>query len=183
MGCDIHAYLEYYDSTHGSISNTTGRCDFDVQCYASDICFWRNYSLFNLLAGVRGIGGPVFNVRGIPSSPKLSFHVAFKYHEKNGAEKFEPNPNWHTPGYLFKNELIEIRRRYLIETMEYESTEYKGTKRKTALSTLKNSNEVELMKCVFPSIECVPLNATISSMIAIENSGNYQSRFVFWFDS
>lgn len=182
MGCDIHAHLEYYES---SVSNSRRgkRCDLDVRCYSSDICFFRNYRLFNLLAGVRGIGCPVFPVRGVPDSPKLSYEVSFKYHTKDDKDGFIPDPNWHTPGYLHKNELIEIRRRYLIETIEYESTSYKGVKRKDALATIKNSSEVELMRCVFPSIECVPLNVTIASMIAIENSGDYQSRFVFWFDS
>lgn len=182
MGCDIHAHLEYYDTSVG-VTQKGKRCDLDVKCYSCDINFSRNYSLFNLLAGVRGIGGPVFGVRGIPDLPKLSFHVAYKYHTKNKNDEFIPDPSWHTPGYLFKKEMIEIRRRYLLETIEYESSAYKGVKRKDVIDTIRNSSEVELMKCVFPSIECVPLNVTIASMIAIENSGDYQSRFVFWFDS
>jgi hypothetical protein len=144
----------------------------------------RNYVLFNLLAGVRGMGGPVVQVRGIPQSPKLSFTASYNYYNfKNEAGQYIADPNWHTPSYLYTKELIEVRRRYLIETIEYDSTSYKGKRRKEALDILKNSSEVELMKCVFPSIECVPLNVTITSMITIEKSGDYQSRLVFWFDS
>lgn len=175
MGCDIHAHLEYYE-THGDETRTL--------CYASDICLGRNYVLFNLLAGVRGIGGPVFPVRGMPQTPKLSFQTSEKYYtDTNENNEHISNPYWHTPSYLFKNELIEVRRKYLIDMIEYESTSYKGSKRKQALNLLKNSSGVELMKHVFPSIEYVPLNTTIAAMIAIENSGNHQSRFVFWFDS
>lgn len=208
MGCDIHAYLEYY---HTELDN-----DYSMS-YASEIFFGRNYSLFNLLAGVRGVCGPVFAVRGVPKSPKLSFDVDRKYYlsvvdvasnpmsfyphsnyilredaEKlvlDGSTKFDATqekvvvPAWHSTSYLNKHELMEVRRNYLIHAIEYESSDYKGKRRKDALDTIQNSSEVDLMKSSFPSIECVSLNATIASMIAIENSGDYKSRLVFWFDS
>lgn len=222
MGCDIHAYLEYYDTKVDQAMHN--RAD----CYSSEISFGRNYSLFNLLAGVRGVGAPVFDRREIPSNPDVSFEVENRYfmtvvdeaeYPKSNTISFQngtfygpfgdkyilreyadkavssgsswyhhdkykiKDPNWHSASHLFMKELIEIRRRYLIDTLEYESTEYKGKKRKDAISTIKNSNEYELMKVAFPSIECVKLNATIASMIAIENSGDYISRLVFWFDS
>ena len=177
MGCDIHAYLEYYETQDATNSAV------HAMNYASSISMGRNYSLFNLLAGVRGSGKPVFLPRGIPQTPMLSFAVSYQYNSEKSSDGYVASKYWHTPGYLYKSELIEIRRRYLMETIQYDSTSYTGSKRKDALDTIENSNEVELMKCVFPSIECVPLNATIASMIAIENSGDHQSRFVFWFDS
>jgi hypothetical protein len=133
---------------------------------------------------VRGIGRPVVQVRGIPQTPKLSFQASHNYFShKNEKGEYIPDPAWHTPSYVYKKELIEVRRKYLMNIIQYESTSYKGAKRKEALDIIKNSSEVEFMKSVFPSIEYVPLNVTIASMIAIENSGEYQSRFVFWFDS
>lgn len=213
MGCDIHAHVEYYD-TPGSKDTSNLERAF---CYSSDVCVGRNYWLFNLLAGVRGIGSAVFSLRGVPKIPTLSYEIENKYYlsvvdvvpnsstfRSNGnyilredADRLVAsgeavyhednykiiNPAWHTPSFLYKKELIEIRRQYLIKTIEYDASEYKGKKRKDALNIIKNSSEVELMRVAFPSIECVRLNATIASMIAIENSGEYQSRFVFWFDS
>jgi hypothetical protein len=209
MGCDIHAHLEYYETQVASDTIHTS-------CHASDISMGRNYAMFNLLAGVRGVNGPVFTLRGVPTKPTMSYQVYDKYYLKvldmynpsmsypstryissteaenlvasgltkyNENKQYVVNPNWHTPGFLYKKELIEIRRKYLINMIEYEASEYRGLKRQEALDTLENSSEVELMQSVFPSIECVQLNAVIASMIAIENSGNYQSRFVFWFDS
>ena len=172
--------------------------------------------LFNLLAGVRGFGGPVFPVRGLPTSPEVSPDVQGNFclwvvdddkkdlyqtlgtkpvsrtvAEKlvvDGKSKFFnkdyiTNPDLHTPSHLTKSELIEIRRRYLMGMIDLDSTEYTGKKRDHVLKTLKEANEYEVMKSVFPSIESVSLNATIATMIAIENSGDYSSRFVFWFDS
>ena len=176
----------------------------------------RDYMLFNLLAGVRGFGGPVFPVRGLPVSPPVSPCVQAKYClwvvdddkkdmyqnfemrsvSKSQADKlvmegkskfFQKNyiidPAAHTPSHLTKSELIEVRRRYLMQMIEFECTEYTGKKRDYALKTLREANEYEIMKSVFPSIESINLNAVIATMIAIENSGDYSSRFVFWFDS
>lgn len=213
MGCDIHAHVEYYDTRCGQVEFNR------AVCHSANIFMGRNYTLFNLLAGVRGIGGPLFDTRGIPDRPCLSFDVENKYYltvvddlpkvpgtnnfsyenyvlreeaerlVASGSSTFHvdnhkiSNPNWHTPSFLFMKELIEIRRHYLIQMIEYETTEYKGRKRKDVLNTIKNSDEYELMRVVFPSIECVGLNATIATMIAIENTGDNHSRFVFWFDS
>lgn len=211
MGCDIHAFLEYYDTSR-NINEYEGS-----RCHAERLCMGRNYTFFNLIAGVRGFGGSMFPVRGFPTKPRASYEVEHNYfltvldvgsspgstypntrhilrHDAdemvssgkssyNENKKYLVDPNWHTPSYLHKNELIEIRRRYLIDMIDYESSHYKGQKRKDALDVLKNSSGVELMKHVFPSLEYVSLNTIIASMIAIENSGDYQSRFVFWFDS
>jgi hypothetical protein len=206
MGCDIHAFLEYF--------NTEDKEPW-VDSFASSIGFHRNYNLFNAMAGVRGFGGP-FDPRGLPHNPKIGMFVFNEYYLKivdsksqaeyfinntitkeeaqqamdqyniieedyNGS-KYIRNPSWHSASHLGLGELITVRRKYLIDALDYDCT-YKGKKRKEVLSKLENSNEYELMKLSFPEIECAPLNATIASMIAIENSGPYKSRLVFWFDS
>lgn len=211
MGCDIHAYLEYF--------NTEDKTPW-VDVYAADISFNRNYNLFNALAGVRGFGGP-FDPKGLPKKPPVSMTTFNKYYLKiiekdlpnnkflywgtgertvlrpdamkmieqynlveedfNGA-KYIRNPDWHSASHLELNDLITVRRRYLIDALDYDCS-YKGKKRKEVLGKLESSDPYDLMRLSFPEIECAPLNATIASMIAIENSGPHKARLVFWFDS
>lgn len=209
MGCDIHAYLEYYDK------DTQKYSKLFVNCLSENIQLGRDYVLFNLLAGVRGYRNPIFMPRGIPKN--LSYTVSDKFFLKvvdsvvgpnshypatnyifrqeaddlvrEGKSKYYENdtliadPAWHTPSWLNKNELIEIRKRYLIEMIDYETSDYIGKRREEALDKLEHSDAVTLMKTCFPSLESVGLNAVIASMIAIENTNEYESRLVFWFDS
>ena len=94
------------------------------------------------------------------------------------------DPNYHTYSWLTKDELIEVRRHFLLENIHFDCSEYKGKKLHDAEEKIRNSSPVELMRCVFPSIEYPTLNATIASMIAIENScDEYKTRLVFCFDS
>lgn len=210
MGCDIHAYLEYFDTEASKPW---------VDVFSHDIQFFRNYMLFNALACVRGFGGG-FAPKGLPTIPDVGHAVFNKYYlkiiendlvetthpacscvnaisQKKAEEyiydyklfvkqvdgnKYIKNPFWHSASYLNKKELIEVRRMYLLDTIEDDCT-YKGNKRKDVIKKLENTDEYELMTLSFPDLECAPLNATIASMIAIENSGNYKSRLVFWFDS
>lgn len=52
MGCDIHAYIEFYSS---DLSPSWGRPLWNLPtfCFAGNIPFGRNYPLFSLIAGVR----------------------------------------------------------------------------------------------------------------------------------
>ena len=206
MGCDIHSYLEFFDK---DLSDGVARCyathlDFG-RCYTTFnlMAGVRGYRL--PLIKPRGI--PSTPKISFTVSENYHITVVDSYtncHFTNGRyisredaltwvdegrTTFEDNgkyiidPSWHTPSWLTKDELIEVRRHYLIETLSYESTEYKGQKRRDAMEKLEQSSSVELMRFVFPSIEYVMLNATIASMIAIENSGEYKTRLVFWFDS
>ena len=87
--------------------------------------------------------------------------------------------------WKFRKERREVRRKYLIETIKYGDIagSYTGKKRKEAIKKLEESDEYDLMKNSFVEIECASLNATIAAMIAIEKSGDYKTRLIFWFDS
>lgn len=207
MGCDIHPYLEY--STE----------DDETFCVSDKLCLGRCYTLFHMMAGVRGFGPPLFSPKGLPRTPKISLQVESEYYlsvvdelatsenrhlfynnrvvlaqeadklvSENRAsyhlnKKYITNPDWHTPSWLSKNELIDVRKNYLLSTLKFEATEYTGRKRADAIQKIEESDPYELMKYTFPSLEHVRLNAAIGSMIAIENSGQYKARLVFWFDS
>jgi hypothetical protein len=210
MGCDIHAHLEYFDTTDSTPW---------VNCYAHYINFGRNYTLFNALAGVRGMGDCVVDPRGLPTSPTVSsdvfnlfyckivdvmpkqrslFEHNTRYMLREEAETYKSSrslveievhgekymqyPSWHTPSHLCLSEMIAVRRQYLLDVMDMDLV-YKGKKRRDAINIIETSNDYDLMKSCFLELECPALNATIASMIAIENSGTYKTRFVFWFDS
>lgn len=216
MGCDIHPYLEYYDAEEAAHSPSTTW----TNCFAYNIDMGRNYTLFNALAGVRGMGDCPVDPRGMPDNPGLSYEVFSAFYQKivdvvpdkishfsvfdcslisredadkyikqyhlkeleHKGDKYIPNVDFHTPSHLFLSDLIAVRRKYLLDIMDMDSV-YKGKRRKEAIKTLNGSNDYELMKMCFPELECPRLNAIIASMIAIENSGPFKSRFVFWFDS
>lgn len=207
MGCDIHAHVEFYDTNIGQTPYAT--------CYGKDVMPGRCYTLFNLMAGVRGSPGenPVFLPRGVPSNPKFSYAVEREFYlsvldvgetplagsfiSRSEAEELVSkghvkyanngksiiNPSWHTPSFLFKKELMEIRRYYLLSMLDYDCNEYSAKKKKELRKEIKELSEVDLMRKVFPPLESPCLNAVIASMIAIENSGDLTARLVFWFDS
>lgn len=203
MGCDIHAFIEYYDSS-GTKNNRA--------YYFSEVVFGRCYTLFNLMAGVRGINPPIFPTKGLPVNPEVSLTVfdmstllvsdnSSQYQQtitKEDADSIVSrghaeyatldrrritNPDIHDHSWLNIDELIEIRRRFLLENIHFDNSTYKGTKLKTAEDKIRTSDPVELMRAVFPSIEYPALNATIAAMIALEKSEDYKTRLVFWFDS
>lgn len=73
MGCDIHAYIEYYK---------TNDSDNWVDVFSDgEISLGRNYLLFGCMAGVRHLSvTPVAANRGLPTNPELSWWVNRKYH-------------------------------------------------------------------------------------------------------
>mgnify|MGYP003329779786 CR=1 FL=1 len=212
MGCDIHAYIEYFDA---SVLVKAKNSTVQAHSFSSEINLGRNYTLFSIMAGVRGTSMPVVNPRGIPDYPTLGFDARSAYYaevidgesskysfsrncysresanilvQENRTSYVDENnsmiiePSWHTPSWLNTNELIKVRKEYLIEAIEY-NYEMKGKRRRDALNILNSSSEIELMQHVFGDVECATLNACIGSMIALERSGDYKARLVFWFDS
>lgn len=69
MGCDIHAYIEYYSKRDLITQNNSTF----VRAFSGELEFGRNYTLFGLMAGVRSYLKPLFSPRGLPKNPGLSF--------------------------------------------------------------------------------------------------------------
>ena len=209
MGCDIHAFLEFYET------GPNGSCL--TQCLCEDINFGRSYNLFSLMAGVRGCCSPVVPPKGIPTNPELSLISSSHYYlsvvdsphpgmgysyTKNTISREEaeeliknrksyysnPNktliadPDLHTPSWLTLDELLLLRKEFLIYSMDFSATLTKKRKNE-ALRLLHTLSPLELMQHSFSDIEYIQVNAVIASMMAIERSGNYKTRLVFWFDS
>lgn len=95
MGCDIHAYIEYYSKQD---YNKDKRCFVD--CFSSQIDLGRNYILFGLLAGVRSMCDSVVPVKGIPTDPEMSYICKGDYYlNVVDDEEFKENQRMYTSGW------------------------------------------------------------------------------------
>jgi hypothetical protein len=95
------------------------------------------------------------------------------------------DPGWHTPTWLTLDELIELRKHYLIEVIEYYS-DVSGKKRKELVNFIKGKDAKTLMRYSFPPHENVKFYAALCTMQALErasHSGDTTTRLVIWFDS
>lgn len=219
MGCDIHAYIECYSKRDNAQSQ---KCY--VNCVAKDVYFGRNYQLFGLLAGVRGISSSVFQPRGLPSNPQISGDVEYEYYKpviendeiskytsqllsheyvsRTEADKLVQTrmteygnsdktkiikPGLHTPHWLNLNELLLVRKHYLIENLDtdyYSQNNYTKKVKKELINFISKKDERILLKYCFENIECEPLYCILNAMLSMEKcSDDNYTRLVFWFDS
>jgi hypothetical protein len=214
MGCDIHAYIEMYNTAGEPFAN----------CFAENISFGRDYRLFGLFAGVRSLNHSNMMPKGIPTSPQMSYtccyhyylnvcdcegnnHNHFRYSDRcvsrqeaermvadRGAKYVDAektmitDPDLHSATYLCLAELMDIRKKYLLDTVMYES-ELSGKKRKSLAEFIESKNPRTLMQYSFPEHDSLALYATIKTMMALEScsgeGGEYEvkTRLVCWFDS
>lgn len=98
MGCDIHSYVEYRDKTTGLWKMVRIYVPYRWEPERLDLVEpfnGRNYELFAILAGVRGLAQPIAEPRGIPRDVS------------NGVlRKWEKDKEWnHTPSWLTLAEL------------------------------------------------------------------------------
>lgn len=99
MGCDIHPYVECRDKDTGKwvpivMELVTPirykNSDQEVSCYNG-----RDYTMFGVLAGVRGVNDPIVDPRGIPYD--VTDYVKEKYEAGEDC--------YHTPSWLTLAEL------------------------------------------------------------------------------
>ena len=100
MGCDIHVKLE---ASNGSGFYKEG-----------ELLSGRSYTLFSIMAGVRGDETPLVPPRGLPDD--VSYTV------KREAEDLFSDIGWHTPSWYTLDELKKIKKIY---KKTYEYKEYK----------------------------------------------------------
>lgn len=95
------------------------------------------------------------------------------------------DPAWHTPTWLTLDELIELRKIYLIEVIEHYS-DLCGKNRKELINFVKSKDARALMRYSFPPHENTKFYATLCTMQALERGSDCNdthSRLVLWFDS
>lgn len=97
------------------------------------------------------------------------------------------HPDYHSISWLTLPELLEVRKRYITEEVEYNYQEYKLKKKDTNeyKKILKEVKDPEmLLKHNFGPFEYASLNGLIGMLYFMEKSSpNIKSRIVFWFDS
>ena len=212
MGTDIHAYIEFYDSTPQAYPPL-------AECFGGRLPFGRNYTLFNIIGDLR-VQGPtstVFPIRGIPASPELS-HVckndlfcyvreddepsnlvlgrrSFSRHEAenlvtsgstvyvNASKREVIFPGYHNITHLSLLELLQIRKFYLLEEIEFNDLIRNKKTRTDMLDFIKKTDPMFLMRYIFVDVEIKSLYTTLSTMITLEKFKNCTTRFVCWFDS
>jgi hypothetical protein len=95
------------------------------------------------------------------------------------------NPDYHSATYLCLAEMMQVRKRYLIDNVMYES-ELSGKKRKSLVDFMESKDPRTLMQYAFPEHDSLALYATIKTMMALESGAGeneVKTRFVCWFDS
>lgn len=139
MGCDIHCYIEY--------SNWTDREGEPYwQCFGGRYNPGRDYTMFDILAGVRGEEHTLFEPRGIPKG-KLSYEVEGDLYcyvndeyagqdgyvstenaeawARHGSELINDadgkitrveHPDWHSHSWLTCDEVAQVIARYITDT-------------------------------------------------------------------
>lgn len=97
------------------------------------------------------------------------------------------NPDYHSLSWLTLPELFEVRKRYLMEQIEYSYEEYEMKKKDTKpyKKILKDVKDPQLlMNHSFGVFEYASLNGLIGMLYFIERTNpKIKTRITFWFDS
>jgi hypothetical protein len=185
MGADIHMYVEYRNKKRAQEDQQQGRKPHWIS-YGDRTNPGRNYTLFGILAGVRGQYKDSFEPKGMVDTEEMGWASrgdAYMFivdrpreeiHEEGCCsredaerwtqygcqiieDKWIEHPDWHSHSWMSIEELEEAFERYKVH-----ATQEWG----------------EL-------IHDVPLEyrALLASMKALEDGGENEVRVVFWFDN
>lgn len=211
MGCDIHAFIETF-SKQESLTNDSCFVDCyssEISFGRDYILFGLIAGVrHNAIISPRGI--PTNPSMSYTTSNKYFLRVVdlpedevscrnncvarMKAEEyvKQGSSQYTDDsknkiigPDWHTPTWLTLDELIQIRKIYLLETIQYYSN-LSGKKIKELVDFIESKEPRLLMRYAFPPHENSKFYATLCAMQALERTSDendVQSRLVCWFDS
>jgi hypothetical protein len=180
MGADIHMYIEYRNKKQAKDLEKQGRVPYWYS-FGGHFNPGRNYTMFAVLAGVRGVfknsfepkGRIPFDLMGYAAKYDLYYFIseeegeknisrekAKKYVESYGCEivddKWVRDPDLHSHSWMSVKELNQAYKRYKVRA----------------------SDEWET-KVDVP----VEWKAILAAMEALEDNGENEVRVVFWFDS
>jgi hypothetical protein len=211
MGCDIHAHIEFFSKTeHKTTSNCFVRCFSGELSFGRDyILFGLMAGVRHSVPPIikpKGIpttptlsyevtDAYYLNVISdeAPRAPTNSIreslakeYVSEAYSIYVDDSKLRiTNPNFHTPTWLTLDELLIIRKMYLLETVEFWANISKQ-KKIDMLNFIKSTGARELMKYSFPDYENSVLYAAVGTMMSLERvseNADTETRLVCWFDS
>ena len=190
MGADIHMYVEYRNKKQAKERETRGDGPYWIS-YGDGMNPGRNYTMFAVLAGVRGQYTESFEPKGkIPRelmgwSAKCDafMNIYPKKHEDKEWEGFvtsEKATEWETWGRrIILNENGEPTH---IEHPDWHSHSWMNIREleKAYKIYAKKASKEWNEKITKPPVEWMAL---LASMKALEDGGKNEVRVVFWFDS
>ena len=190
MGADIHMYVEYRDKKVAKERDARGEKPYWVT-YVGGVNPGRNYTMFAILAGVRGQYEESFQPKGkLPremmswgASSDAFMHIYPKKHEDKEWEGFvtlEKATEWAQWG----NKIIfdENGKPSLVEHPDWHSHSWMSIKelKKAYKIYAKKASKEWGEKINKPPVEW---RALLASMEELEDDGENEVRVVFWFDN
>lgn len=191
MGCDIHAYTEWFDANTGNWYPgepwLRGPHETDVPYELQEWCSDRHYNLFGWLADVRnGTWGeplPYVPPRGLPSDCCIEIFEAYHDHSQSWISYSELWERW----LMERNIMIKMSGTFH-PTPEWLALPERERPAPTAYGSAGWSHEGEIKRhSWYESVEDLIgeyVNRIIDHMqrVLAENETD-QVRMVFWFDS
>ena len=171
MGCDIHAFIEYvYDG------------DTITNAFTDDeLNFGRDYDLFSLIAGVRGMCAPLVSPRGFPDDYATNGHPTVFSSNWRVKEKYnEWKKDAHSTTWLTLDELKTIRAKYIKDKLEFY-----GISDPEIWALVNSTNAMNsVFTYSFGENENAALYLTIVIMESLKKlDPKIQMRMVCWFDN
>jgi len=190
MGADIHMFVEYRNKKRAQEDKTGGRKPYWYS-YGNHTNPGRNYTLFGILAGVRGKYGDSFEPKGKLDREEMGWssrdanwlYISENEKETNwegGMTALETAKKWEGYGCKIENDQngvpswVEHPEWHSHSWMSIEELE-EAFKRYKVHATLDWGEDVTK-----PPVE---YQALLASMKALEDDGENEVRVVFWFDN
>lgn len=209
MGCDIHAVIEHYNAEDATSFPATafsseigfGR-DYSLFGFlagvrsmtrdfipprgipASPAISWDSEASLFLTVQDASCGN-FLNHRLILRSEFEELrgsHPELIVKQNSFGETLIQNPSWHSISWLTLPELYAVRKRYLLDQIEYYCN-ISRSKRHELLEFIKAQEPSRLLDYVFPMADSKTLYSSLCTMRALEKFGDTRTRLVFWFDS
>lgn len=190
MGADIHMFVEYRNKKRAQEMKAEGR----TSCwygYGGRINPGRNYTLFGVLAGVRGQYRDSFMPKGKLDREEMGWssrdanwlYIAENEKEtdwENGVTTLETARKWE--GYGCKIENDQNGRPAWVEHPDWHSHSWMSIEE---LEEAFNRYKVHATSEWGEDVTDVPIEyrALLASMKALEDGGENEVRVVFWFDN
>jgi hypothetical protein len=189
MGADIHMFIEYRNKEHAQNAEKIGRKPY-WWSFGDHLNPGRNYTMFAILAEVRGDYPESFEPKGILPRDEMSTaaaHEAYMY-IVNDEDQCCENEHLES-GYITRtNALKWAERGYAViedqwmEALDYHSHSWMNT------AELEEAFQHYLKRQAeeWPDDEVrvpVEYQAMLAAMKALEQDGENEVRVVFWFDN
>lgn len=189
MGADIHMFVEYQYKEHAQRAEKEGRKPY-WWGFGGHLNPGRNYTMFAILAGVRGQYPDSFEPKGILPRDEMGFDASreaymYIFDDKDRCCENADREPW----YILRSDALKWAERghKIIDNTWMQAFDYHSHSWMT-ISELEKAYEIYLkyQSEQWPDEDIrVPLEyqALLAAMKALEGNGECEVRVVFWFDN